>query len=80
MLPCRAQALLRGVAPGSFPCALGPEPEVTRGMRRVVVLDENIDKLYGHKIRQVGVVAKAVRAAEQSRGHAEPRRAAAATQ
>jgi hypothetical protein len=48
-----SQALLRGVAAGSFPCALGPEPEVTVGLRRFVVIDENINRLYGQKIRQV---------------------------
>ena len=47
------QALLRGVAPGSFPCALGPEPEATTGLRRFVVIDENIHRLYGQKIRKV---------------------------
>lgn len=47
------QALLRGVVPGSFPCALGPEPEVTAGLRRFVVIDDNVLKLYGPAIRQV---------------------------
>jgi hypothetical protein len=47
------QALLRGVLPGSFPCALGPEPEVTAGLRRFVVIDENIHRLYGAQIMEV---------------------------
>eukprot|EP00879_Flechtneria_rotunda_P018984 GHRR01019930.1.p1 GENE.GHRR01019930.1~~GHRR01019930.1.p1 ORF type:complete len:228 (+),score=47.01 GHRR01019930.1:212-895(+) len=45
--------LLRGVVPGSFPFALGPEPEVTTGMRRLIVIDENVERLYGDKLRQV---------------------------
>lgn len=47
------QALLRGVLPGSFPCALGPEPQVTAGLRRFVVIDENIHRLYGAQITLV---------------------------
>lgn len=53
------QALLRGVVPGSFPCALGPEPEVTAGLRRFVVIDENVNALYGQQIRQVRSVGRA---------------------
>jgi hypothetical protein len=47
------QALLRGVVPGSFPCALGPEPEVTTGLRRFVIIDDNIERTYGQQIRKV---------------------------
>lgn len=53
LTPTILQALLRGVAPGSFPCALGPEPQVTAGLRRFVVIDDNINRLYGQQIRRV---------------------------
>lgn len=47
------QALLRGVVPGSFPFVLGPEPEVTVGLRRLVVIDNNVERIYGDRLRQV---------------------------
>jgi hypothetical protein len=47
------QALLRGVAPNSFPFALGPEPAVATGLRRLVVVDENVERIYGAQIREV---------------------------
>uniref|UniRef100_A0A383V683 Uncharacterized protein n=1 Tax=Tetradesmus obliquus TaxID=3088 RepID=A0A383V683_TETOB len=45
------KALLRGVVPGSFPFALGPEPAVTTGLRRLVVIDSNVGRIYGQQIR-----------------------------
>lgn len=47
------QALLRGVVPGSFPFMLAPEPEVTTGLRRLVVIDNNVERIYGDKLRKV---------------------------
>jgi hypothetical protein len=44
------QALLRGVVPGSFPFALGPEPAAPAGLRRLVVIDENVERIYGGQI------------------------------
>jgi hypothetical protein len=46
------------VVPGSFPCALCPEPEVTAGLRRFVVIDDNIERIYGQQIRTVSDMIK----------------------
>eukprot|EP00775_Hariotina_reticulata_P007120 gene7119-7334_t len=50
LLDISNKTLLRGVVPGSFPFALGPEPTHTAGMRRLVVVDENVHQLYREQI------------------------------
>ena len=32
---------------------LGPDPEVTTGLRRLVVIDNNVERIYGDKLRKV---------------------------
>eukprot|EP00877_Chromochloris_zofingiensis_P006590 jgi/Chrzof1/2184/Cz11g05100.t1 len=46
------KSLLRGVLPNSFPFALGPEPAITQGLRRMIVIDETVNSIYGDKLRQ----------------------------
>ena len=53
MFLCVLQQLLRGVVPGSFPFALGPEPQQTAGIRRLIVIDDNVHRLYGELLRKV---------------------------
>jgi 3-dehydroquinate synthase len=52
ILDIKNKALLRGVVPGSFPFVLGPEPEVAVGLRRLVVIDNNVERIYGDRLRQ----------------------------
>ena len=49
----QAQALLRGVEPGSFPSCLAATATKDLGQRRFVVMDDNVYKLYGAQVRQV---------------------------
>lgn len=44
------------MVPGSFPFALGPEPVVTAGLRRLVIIDETVEQIYGQQLRQVRVI------------------------
>lgn len=50
------QALLRGVVPGSFPFVLAPEPQQTVGLRRLIILDDNVHRIYGPQLEKVGTV------------------------
>lgn len=46
------QTLLRGVVPNSFPCQLSLTP-AQPGERRLVVIDDNVYRLYGDQLRKV---------------------------
>lgn len=47
------QTLLRGVVPDSFPLGLSLNP-AQPGERRLVVIDDNVYRIYGAQLRQVG--------------------------
>jgi len=48
------QTLLRGVVPDSFPSLLSQSP-AEPGERRLVAVDDNVYRLYGAQIHQVGI-------------------------
>lgn len=54
---CVLQTLLRGVVPDSFPSRLSLEP-CERGERRLVVVDDNVYRIYGAQLREVCYLPK----------------------
>lgn len=47
--------MLRGVVPDSFPCQPTALPVRAPGQRRFVVMDDNVHRIYGARVEQVGM-------------------------
>ncbi|KAK9832663.1 hypothetical protein WJX81_008668 [Elliptochloris bilobata] len=47
----RNETMLRGVVPDSFPCQPTVLPVHTPGQRRFVVMDDNVYRIYGHRVQ-----------------------------
>jgi hypothetical protein len=43
------------VVPGSFPFVLAPEPEHTVGLRRLIIIDDNVQRIYGPQLEKVSI-------------------------
>lgn len=57
MTSCVVQTLLRGVVPDSFPSRLSLVT-CQPGERRLVVIDDNVYRIYGAQLREVCVLSE----------------------